>query len=150
MIIKANDNQAETVKYIVHKTIDKIYPRYYPKGAVEFFKAHHNNNSIMKDIRGNMVFILKEDDILVGTVTIKENEILRLFVLPEYQHKGFGRKLLDYAEKIISREYHEILIDASLPAKKIYKLRGYVEIEYNQILTESVDVLCYDVMTKEC
>ena len=36
-----------------------------------------------------------------------------------------------------------------MSAKKIYKMRGYKETEYNQIITESGDVLCYDVMKKE-
>ena len=40
-------------------------------------------------------------------------------------------------------------IDASFPAKRIYKLRGYKEIEYNMIETENGDYLCYDVMRLE-
>jgi len=40
-------------------------------------------------------------------------------------------------------------MDASFPAKRIYKLRGYKEIEYNRIETENGDYLCYDVMMLE-
>ena len=41
------------------------------------------------------------------------------------------------------------LEDASFPAKRIYKLRGYKEIGYNMIETENGDYLCYDVMRLE-
>ena len=49
----------------------------------------------------------------------------------------------------ILKNYEEIILDASMSAKKIYKMRGYKETEYNQIITDSGDVLCYDVMKKE-
>ena len=83
------------------------------------------------------------------TVTIKDNEICRLFVLPKFQHKGYGKELIDYAERVILKNHSEIILDASMSAKNIYKMRGYKETEYNQIITESGDILCYDVMKKE-
>lgn len=85
----------------------------------------------------------------VGTVTISGNNINRLFVLPEYQHKGYGKALLDFAEKKILESYECVQIDASLPAKQIYKKRGYKETEYNIIKTDNGDCLCYDVMRLE-
>jgi GNAT superfamily N-acetyltransferase len=44
----------------------------------------------------------------------------RLFVLPDYQHKGYGKALLDFAEKKILELYECVQIDASFPAKRIY------------------------------
>lgn len=44
-------------------------------------------------------------------------EICRLFVLPAYQGVGYGREMLDFAEKIISAWYSKVVLDASLPAK---------------------------------
>lgn len=41
-IIKAEMNNLSAVKDITVKTITQIYPHYYPKGAVEFFVEHHN------------------------------------------------------------------------------------------------------------
>ena len=87
------------------------------------------------------MYILKDADAVVGTVTISEDSINRLFVLPEYQHKGYGRALLDFAEKKGLESFDHVQIDASFPAKRIYKLRGYKEIEYNIIETENGDYL---------
>lgn len=55
---------------------------------------------------------------------------------------------MDFAEGLVLSSYKEIELDASLPAKKIYKLRGFVETEYHQILTDNGEYLCYDVMKK--
>lgn len=147
-IIKADASHKNIVKDIVHETIDCIYPKYYPSGAVDFFKSHHRESHIAEDIKNENVYLLQIADGYVGTVTKKKNEICRLFVLPGYQHKGYGQQLLDFVEEKIQEEYEEIVIDASLPAKKIYQLRGYIETEYHQIECENGDKLCYDVMKK--
>ena len=147
-IEKALDRDLKLVSKITQETISAVYPQYYPVGAVEFFKAHHNEKNIADDISNGIVYLLYVDEIAVGTVTLKENEICRLFVLPEYQHKGYGRFLLDFAEKEILKGFEKIIIDASLPAKRIYKLRDYIETDYHIIDTENGDKLCYDQMEK--
>ena len=92
------------------------------------------------------MYLLCDDEMYVGTVTVSRNGINRLFVLPEYQHRGYGRTLLDFAERKILTQYDTIRIDASFPAKQIYLKRGYRETEYHVIRTENGDCLCYDVM----
>lgn len=147
-IIKAQPENFTRIKEITHKTISEIYPHYYPKGAVDFFLSHHNDANIRKDILNGTVYLLMEDLEGVGTVTVKGNEICRLFVLPQHQHKGIGKKLLDFAEEMIGEQYPEICLDSSLPAKYIYLKRGYAVVEAHGIVTENGDVLCYDLMKK--
>ncbi len=131
---------------ITKTTINAIYPHYYPDGAVQFFLTHHSDEHIMADISCGKVFVLYEENNPVGTVTISDNNINRLFVLPEYQHKGYGKALLDFSEEKILKSYECVQIDASFPAKRIYRERGYRETEYNIIKTDNGDCLCYDVM----
>ena len=103
---------------------------------------------IKADIDAEKVFVLEVDEILIGTVTVSDNEINRLFVLPDFQRKGYGRELMDFAEELISKEHDQIILDASLPAKQMYLKRSYVATKYNMIETENGDYLCYDVMEK--
>ncbi len=149
-IRKAVLSDLNIVREISEHTITKIYPHYYPKGAVDFFLAHHNEAHILDDIYLNRVFLcLDLVQNIVGTVTIKDNEICRLFVLPAYQRKGYGTELLDFAETIIAEQYSQIVLDASLPAKKMYRRRGYVDTEFHSISVKYGDFLCYDVMEKQ-
>ena len=148
-IITASMSELETVSKITQKTIRTVYPKYYPDGAVEFFCLHHSDERITSDIEAGDVYLLKADGKFAGTVTISQNHINRLFVMPEYQHKGLGRSLMNFAEDKIFRQYKTIELDASLPAKKIYIKRGYKETEYHVIETDNGDHLCYDVMVKE-
>lgn len=138
------------VKMITVATIKEIYPHYYPKGAVTFFINHHSDENITNDILNNYVFLYSDlKGNIVGTVTVKKNEICRLFVLPQYQGNGYGKEMLKFAEKEISKHYEEIILDASLSAKAIYLKMGYKETEYHIIKTEQNDYLCYDVMKKQ-
>ena len=147
-IVKANKTQINIINKIVQDTIDSIYPKYYPKGAVNFFKSYHNDVNILKDINEGNVFLLQVDDTYVGTVTKQKNEINRLFILQQYQHNGYGKILLDFIENKIAEEYFDVQLSTSLPAKKMYLNRGYIETEYLQIVTENKDVLCYDNLYK--
>ena len=147
MIIRnADENDFDAVKEITQKTIKEIYPKYYPEGAVRYFLDHHSDEKIGEDIKKGCVYLLESEGVAAGTVTVAGNGINRLFVLPLYQHKGYGRALMDYAEQKIASSYDAVVIDASLPAKSIYLKRGYKEIEYNKIKTSNGDYLCYDVM----
>ena len=148
-IQKADTLDVTTIETITQTTIWKIYPRYYPQGAVDFFAEHHNPDNILKDIQHGHVFLCYDDNRqAIGTVTIKENEVSRLFVLPEHQGQGYGSAMLDFAEKLILEKYPRVCLDASFPAKEIYLKRGYVIIEAHSILCRNGDYLCYDVMVK--
>ncbi|MBO4426761.1 MAG: GNAT family N-acetyltransferase [Clostridiales bacterium] len=148
-LVKANISDLDDIRWITQTTIMAVYPKYYPAGAVEFFSKHHSDEKIKADIEAGYVYILEDEGKGVGTVTVSGNHINRLFVLPECQHKGYGRYMMDFAEEKIAKEHKTIELDASFPAKRIYLKRGYKEIEYNTIETDNGDKLCYDVMVKE-
>ncbi|BAE82859.1 GNAT family N-acetyltransferase [Desulfitobacterium hafniense] len=149
-IIKATYEHFEIVQKIVNETIGTVYPNYYPQGAVVFFLRHHSREAIQKAIAGNEVFLLEAEGEFVGTGSIKENEINRLFVLPAYQGKGFGTFMMDELEAIVFAAYPEAVLDASLPAYEMYSHRGYVPVEYHRIKTDNGHYLCYHVMKKGC
>ena len=89
-IRKATLSDLSIIKRISEVTISEIYPHYYPKGAVDFFLEHHSKGNILDDIKKGIVYLCFDaSQNAVGTVTIKNNEICRLFVLPFYQNKGF-------------------------------------------------------------
>ena len=148
-LVKATISDLDDIRWITQTTIMAVYPKYYPAGAVEFFSKHHSDEKIKADIEAGYVYILEDEGKGVGTVTVSGNHINRLFVLPECQHKGYGRYMMDFAEEKIAKEHKTIELDASFPAKRIYLKRGYKEIEYNTIETDNGDKLCYDVMVKE-
>lgn len=147
-LIKASDEHFYITKWIVKNTIETIYPNYYPKGAVEFFLSHHSDDAIKNAIINGTVYLIHDDDKIVGTGSIEGNEIKRLFILPQYQGKGYGTGIMNELEKIIFSNYPEACVDASLPAYEMYVHRKYVPVEYHRIKTENGHYLCYHLMKK--
>lgn len=148
MIYLAETKDAESILCVVSDTVSGIYPHYYPKSVVCFFLKHHCFENILDDINKQTVYIINNGEELAGIVTIKENSINRLFVLPEYQGKGCGRQLMEFAEKEIVKKYTSVHIDSSLPAKEMYLKLGYKEIKTCHINVDYGDILVYDEMEK--
>ena len=86
---------------------------------------------------------LFDNDVLIGTVAVriidvdnKVVELKRMFVLPEYQGKGYGRILLDHAiDYAREQQYNKICLDTRKQfsaAQHLYRSSGFKEIEkYN-------------------
>lgn len=145
--LKYADNP-EQVADIVRKTIQNIYPKYYPTGAVQFFLNLHCEEHIKKVMAEEQIYFAIVQGKIVGTGSIRKNEICRLFILPQYQKKGYGSSLMDYLEKMIFQNYKTIYVAASFPAEQLYLKRGYKIISYEKIETENGDFLCYHTMEK--
>lgn len=141
-------NSPKQVTEIVKTTILSIYPKYYPRGAVQFFLNLHCEEHIKAAMEREEVYLLLSEGKVIGTGSIRDDEICRLFILPEYQRKGYGSKLMDVLEERIFQKYLFIHIDASFPAESMYLKRNYQISSYKQIETENGDFLCYHVMEK--
>jgi len=143
----AEEKDCDSVSSIIGTTISDIYPRYYPLGVVNFFLSYHSKDKVRNAINNKELYLISEGEIIVGTGSVKNNEIGRLFILPGYQRQGYGRYLIDFLEKIILEKNNSITLDASLPAMHFYMQRGYKPISFESMTTDSGDVLCYSVMT---
>lgn len=148
MIRLAEISDLESVLHITHDTISEIYSHYYSEGVVEFFLQHHSREHVLSDIENGLVWLLVEGRCIVGTVTIKENAVNRLFVLPEYQSNGYGRRLMDFSEDKVAEKFNHVHIDSSLAAKEMYLKRGYREKKTCRITADNGDILIYDEMEK--
>lgn len=149
IIIKvANEDTIESLKEIIHITINAIYSKYYSKGVVDFFLKHHSYVNIKNSIIDETVLLLYSGATLIGTGSLKENEIKRVFILPEYQFRGMGTILMDTLEGLVLKKHDSVELDASLPGYEFYLNRGYSPIKYNKIITDDEDVLCYFRMVK--
>jgi len=102
---------------------------------------------------------LFDNHVLIGTVAVRtidyENKILelkRMFVLPKYQGKGYGRQLLkhaiDYAKE---HKYNSICLDTRnelATAQHLYKKYGFKQInKYN--INEYADIY-FELKLTDC
>lgn len=138
---------AQQIWQLVQDTIKAVYPKYYLPDAVKFFCGLHSLDRIKADIKNGFVRVLTVDDSIVGTGTVSENHVTRLFVLPEYRGKGCGSYIMHCIEDEISQNYSTACLDSSLPAARFYDKRGYKTVRHEEI--EAGDsVLVYEIMQR--
>lgn len=145
----AKPEDATEIYEIVQDTIKRVYPRYYLPEIVDMFCEFHDKERIGEDIENGNVYVLLENHKLIGTGTIKENHITRVYVLPDFQGKGFGTYIMNQLETEIGKEYDKAGIDASLPACKLYYNRGYKTTDHG--IWECADgvIQVYEMMEKK-
>jgi GNAT superfamily N-acetyltransferase len=115
---------------LVQTTIDACYPQVYPKEAVQFFKDWHCDEKILKNAGEGYTILAHQGARIVGTGTIVDDEVMRVFVDPAFQGRGFGRLIMqELEERAVSNNIAVIRLDASLPAKTFYDALGYATLE---------------------
>lgn len=139
----------QAVYDVVQHTIKTIYPKYYPAEVVDFFCDHHSQDAILKDIENGDVSVLKVDGKIVATGCFVENHITRVYVLPEYQKKGYGTFIVKNIEGQIIDKYDKAYLDASLPAAALYEKLGFSTIKHGRQSVENGVILVYEIMEKE-
>ena len=139
----------QAVYDIVQHTIKTSYPKYYPAEVVDFFCVHHNKEAILKDIGNGDVSVLKADGKMIATGCFTGNHITRVYVLPEYQKKGYGTFIIKNMEEQISMKYDKAYLDASLPAVSLYEKLGFSTIKHERYPVENGVILVYEIMEKE-
>ena len=139
----------QNVYDVVQHTIKTIYPKYYPAEVVDFFCFYFSREVIAKDIEKGYVSVLKIDGNIVATGCFVNNHITRVYVLPEYQKKGYGTYIMKTIEVQIGEKYDKAYLDASLPAAALYEKLGFSTIKHERYLVENGVILAYEVMEKE-
>jgi GNAT superfamily N-acetyltransferase len=145
----AKTEELQIIYNVVQHTIKTIYPKYYPIEVVDFFCEHHSKSVIANDIKKDYVSVLKIDDKIVATGCFVDNHITRVYVLPEYQKKGYGTFVMKQIEEQISEKYDKAYLDASLPAAAFYEKLGFSTIKHERYPVENDVVLAYEIMEKE-
>ena len=110
----------------------------------EFVQAHtvERQKQFIKEQMecGKKFYILIEGE-PKGIVSVKDNLIENLYVLPKEQKKGYGTRLLQYAESLCNGKPTLWILDNNVIAKKLYEKMGYRFTRNENPLSETVSEL---------
>jgi GNAT superfamily N-acetyltransferase len=137
---------------LVHRTIDYSYVGFYSEQAIAYFKNFHSKEKIIEDAANGATVILFDDSRSIGTGALLGPEIRRVFVFKEFQGRGFGKRIMDYLEKIaLGKGIKKIILCSSLASKAFYDHIGYVTFRKNCIyLKDGKELGYYDMYKVIC
>jgi len=119
---------------LIHDTIDGCYTNVYPPRAVLFFRGFHSDEKIMQRDKDGLILLIKDESVLVGTGSILGNEILGVFVLPQFQGRGYGKAVMcELEQRAKAKGYLDVVLSVSVPSRKFYEGLGYEILEKRSI-----------------
>ena len=135
---------------VISETIDSIYAPVYPPSVVEFFKSFHSEERIAERATDGHVLVVEENEEIIGTGGSDENRIFGMFVLPEHQGRGLGKRLMTELETRLKSDGHHIaVLSMSLPSEAFYRGLGYQDTETHTRTMHDGEVLTFADATKQ-
>ena len=115
---------------LIQETLDVSYSGVYPPRAVEFFKKFHAEQGILERSQAGIILVAEENGKLIATGSLVQNEILAVFVHPEFQHGGHGKILMKMLEdEARASGQRQTQLSVSLTSKRFYESLGYELVE---------------------
>lgn len=136
----------KTFKPTMQQTVEDFFEKCFTSVGIPYspMDRHADIANVERYYMQNGCFwCLYDSDVLIGTVAVriididnKAFELKRMFVMPEYQGKGYGRLLLEYAIAYArEQQYNKICLDTQKQfsvAQHLYRSCGFQETEkYN-------------------
>jgi ribosomal protein S18 acetylase RimI-like enzyme len=120
------ESDLESVRSLIHRTIDACYSGVYPPRAVAFFKQYHSAENILERSRCGDYLVLFMGGMAIATGSIANGEISSVFVDPDFQHAGIGARMMRALEgRAVEKEWAEVELSVSLPSRGFYERLGY-------------------------
>lgn len=126
---------AGKVSCLIRKTLSEVNSRDYPQDVIQFMCENYSPERILGKSLNRLMYVAVEDDRILGTVSLKDNTILALFVDPGFHGKGIGTELMRFIEGVArERGYESVSLPSSITAYGFYKKLGYktVRDEYSR------------------
>ena len=132
-ISRIKDDEFEEVSELIAKTARTSFVYYYPKSEIEKVVSSLDYEGVKKRASWTHFYVVKENNKIVGCGAIgpywdseTESCLFTIFVDPDCQGKGYGRKIIETLEQDeFFKRAKRIEIPASMVAIPFYKKMGY-------------------------
>jgi len=140
----------KAVKSLIERTMDKNYKGLFSREVMEYFGQFHGDvNCLQVAIQGHTI-VAEQNSQVVGTGSIVDGYILRVYVEPTLQKQGIGKLIMATLEKLAKDRGQKLVkLRATQISKEYYRKMGYVIVEKNLEGVENGKDLVYYLMEKQ-
>jgi ribosomal protein S18 acetylase RimI-like enzyme len=151
-----SSNEIELATKIINEAFLTVAHEFnFTKEKVPTFPAYITSATIENQILGGLIlFIYEENGISVGCIGVsysKESDYFkaeRFAVIPEYRHRGIGKKLMDFIEKKVNQEHGKSIIVEIVNENQRLK-DWYIRNEFTEVRIDKYDHLPFMVSVLE-
>ncbi|MEA3329825.1 MAG: GNAT family N-acetyltransferase [Nanoarchaeota archaeon] len=125
-IKRATKKDARKISILRRKTLKEINKNDYPQEHLQFLINENSTQEIINKMKERDIFCMWEKNILLGTIELKEDKVLGLFIKSAEIGKGIGIKFMDFIEDYArSKKIKQLRLYSTKFAFNFYKKRGY-------------------------
>lgn len=101
----------------------------YPPEVIAQVEQNFAAPQILSLMSQRQVYVAIDDQIVVGTASLDQQVIRSVFVAPEQQGKGIGRRLMARIESVAAtHDLKELRVPSSITAEGFYALLGFQKV----------------------
>ena len=132
----------DTVVSLIHYVVDISYRDVYPRNALNLYKEFHSRDNILNDAEHGYCVVAENDGYIVGTGTLLDDGIRRVYIDPSYQKSGVGTGIYrELEKKALQTGLSRLGLGASVSAREFWESVGFV-------FEEEVDIPAGDEQLK--
>lgn len=131
---RINDNQYDKTAKMIERAVKcPRFSNYYPQSVVDDIVTRLDEDGVKQRASWTHFYVIEEDENIVACGAIgefwsskTESALFSVFVDPDYQGMGYGRKIIEVLQQ---DEYFKrakrVEVAASIPAIPFYRKMGY-------------------------
>lgn len=125
-IRKICPNDVVDVSELIRNTLNDINSKDYSEHVIHNLREYYSPTAIIDMSHNRLILVATLANRIIGTVSLKDNFILTLFVDSHKVHQGVGTLLMAHVESIARQKgYSLVTVVSSVTAYSFYKQLGY-------------------------
>lgn len=117
----------DAVVALIHHVVETSYKYVYPADALKLYKEFHSRDNILNDAENGYCVVAEHGGRIMGTGTLLEDGIRRVYIDPSYQKSGIGKQIYNTLEKkALQIGLSHLGLGASIIAREFWESVGFV------------------------
>lgn len=122
----ATVDDAPAVSRVILKALRQSNAKDYSPEVIERVEASFSPSALVKLFQQREVFVALHEQQIVGTASLDGRAVRTMFVTPDVQRQGIGRRLMETVEAAARRAGIDVLaVPSSVTAEQFYANLGY-------------------------
>jgi len=125
----ANPSDLSAILDINLRSIFETCSSHYPENVLRQWIGNRSEENFEKSLSSNQLFVVEDEKRITGFLDVIPGEVLAVYVYPDEERKGYGRKLLVEGIQRAKEDNGKVVVFASLNAVSFYEKYGFEEEE---------------------
>jgi GNAT superfamily N-acetyltransferase len=127
---KFREEDAKEVCDLIKRNDREVTSKDYPKKVIEMWIKEMDSAHILKKSKGRICYVALVGSEVVGYISFKKNEIMKLFVNPDLHGQGIGKKLIEKIENYSTRSgLRKLTVRSNIGSERFYEKCGFKRIK---------------------